>query len=145
MNENRRRLYSAIKIMCTAFLLVGFLSCNKRTERKLTDTGWRSVERTVENDLETSTEGVDSFNHILKFNSDGTFYRTFETGTWVIEGNNLMVTSYEGTCKRTYDIVKCTNRKLILEIKQSASDSFIGCADVVDSNPIITEEYERSE
>ncbi len=135
-------LKNVTKIASVLMLVLITFACNKRTERKLENTTWIGVERTVE--FNGVQETTDEFNHILHFRDDGTFYRTYENGTWVIENGKLVVTSYEGYCVRAYKIVKLSNKELILEGRQSPALPFIGCVDGDENDAKIVETYERS-
>lgn len=131
-----------MKIASLFLLIIMVFSCSKRVERKLENTTWIGLERSVE--YADTTIKWDEFNHILHFTDGGTFYRTYENGTWVIDDEKLLVTSMEGTCTRSYKIVKMSNKELILEARQSLVLPFVGCADGNENDPKITEVYERS-
>ncbi|NOQ74081.1 MAG: hypothetical protein GQ574_18890 [Crocinitomix sp.] len=145
MKEDRNILMTGTKLMCVALLLIGMVSCNKRTEKKLVDGAWLSVERTIEYDSGNVVESGDSFNQILNFTTDGRFYRASETGVWSIEAGKLVVVSYGGSCTRRYTIINCSNKELILESRRSPTLPIFGCADGDENDPRVTEVYERSE
>ena len=125
-------------------LFFGAESCEKRTEKKLAGTTWISFERTVAYEAETITYDEDQFNHILHFNAEGSFYRTYEHGIWKVENNNLVVTTQDGHCTISYKLVKHTNKELILESRRSPIIPFLGCADGNENDPKVTEVYKRS-
>jgi hypothetical protein len=134
-----------IKLICGLLLFTLVLSCNKRIEKKLGDSNWRSVERTLEYNEETVVEDVSQFAHYLKFNQDGSFRRTYEFGTWEVEGGALYVTSFDVDCESTFKILKCNSKELILESKKSSGMGFVACSDGNAEDPTITEVYERTE
>jgi hypothetical protein len=145
MNNNQNLLQLATKFMCGLLVLTVVFSCTKRTEKKLGETNWRSVERTLVYDTETIVEDSSQFAHYLSFNSDGSFYRTYEKGTWEVDGETLFVTSFEADCESTYKIVKCTNNELVLESKKLPGVGFVACSNGESEDPKITAVYERAE
>lgn len=140
--KSRKFSKNAIKVASVLMLVLITIACNKRAVRKLENTTWIGVERTVEFNGEEET--LDEFNHILHFRDDGTFYRTYENGTWEVKDEKLVVTSYDGNCVRSYKIVKISNKELILEGRQSPALPFVGCVDGDENDAKITEIYERS-
>lgn len=144
MTKKKNLLLSATNVIVLLFVLIGNLSCDKRVEKKLTNNVWTSFERTIEYAGLTVTEQSDQFAHYLEFNEDGTFHRTYEFGTWQVDGNTLFVTSFEADCESSYEIVMCTKNELILESKKTVGMAFVACGFGNDTVPKITEIYKHT-